>query len=300
MRTHALVVRVMTLLPPSPFPVGFGTMPRNTRDLSYAVPPSTYEDPTVESPVAFPSGNDLFIQEFVLGRIQSIDQLLRGVVRTTNLASPSLPIRQAMNCLLRSCISQKRGHLVRAIPPDNTAKFSASIDEKLVAATEYIFTLEELGELQKELLFLPASRGGWGFSSLSNTKEVAYIAGVAATPYTEQPPPRIPESKFKTKVTEDIQKAIDEIKQKHELDITEKTRVNASEFAHGGYTKVQSILGKAVNEQINEQFWANKEPNVLNWIDAGSSAELPRGPLLAGGGELGYHTAPQPLSYPLG
>ena len=57
---------------------------------------------------------------------------------------------------------------------------------------------------------------------------------MAATPYTEQPPPGIPESRFNAKVTEDIQKAIDEIKQKHELDITEKTRVNTSEFAHGG------------------------------------------------------------------
>ena len=45
-----------------------------------------------------------------------------------------------------------------------------------------------------------------------------------------------------------MQKAIDEIKRNHKLDITEKTRVNASEFAHGGYTEVQKILGKAVNE----------------------------------------------------
>ena len=69
--------------------------------------------------------------------------------RTTNIASPSLPIRQAMNCLLRSCISQKCGHYLWVMPPDKTAKFSASIGGKLIAATEEIFKQEELGELQK-------------------------------------------------------------------------------------------------------------------------------------------------------
>ena len=54
-----------------------------------------------------------------------------------------------MNCLLRSCISQKCGHYLWVMPPDKTAKFSASIGGKLIAATEEIFKQEELGELQK-------------------------------------------------------------------------------------------------------------------------------------------------------
>ena len=171
LRTHALLVRVMALLPPSPFPVGFGTMPWNTRGLSYAVPPSTYEDPTVESPVAFTSGNDLFIEDSLQGRIKSIDQLLRGMVRTTNVASPSLPIRQAMNCLLRFCTSRKCDHFLWAMPPDKAAKFSASIDEKLIAATEEIFEQEELGELQKELPFMPSfPTGEAGASAPSTTR----------------------------------------------------------------------------------------------------------------------------------
>ena len=54
------------------------------------------------------------------------------------------------------------GQLLRAIPPDKTAKPSANLDEKLVATTAEIFKLEELGDLQQELLLSPASRGGWG------------------------------------------------------------------------------------------------------------------------------------------
>ena len=93
--------------------------------------------------------------------------------------------------------------------------------------------------------------------------------------YTEPPPPGTPDTSFNNTITADVQKAIDAIKQIHDLDIVEKTRVNASEFAHGGYTKVQKALGKAVNEKVNQQFRANKDPDVINWIDAGSSAELP-------------------------
>ena len=93
--------------------------------------------------------------------------------------------------------------------------------------------------------------------------------------YTEPPPPGTPDTSFNNTITAEVQKAIDAIKQIHDLDIVEKTRVNASEFAHGGYTKVQKALGKAVNEKVNQKFRANKDPDVINWIDAGSSAELP-------------------------
>ena len=34
----------------------------------------------------------------------------------------------------------------------------------------------------------------------------------------------------------------------HALDVTKKTRVSAVELAHGGYVKVQKLLGEAVNE----------------------------------------------------
>ena len=51
-------------------------------------------------------------------------------------------------------------------------------------------------------------------------------------------------------------------------------RVTATEFAHGGYAEVQKTLGKAINEQISEQLRANKDADFLNWIDAGSSAEV--------------------------
>ena len=114
---------------------------------------SIYGDPSAESPVAFPIGTDLYIEEFLRSRIKSIEILLRGLTQTANIASPSLPVRQAMNGLLRACITQKCGHLLWAFPPDNTTDFCANVDEELISATQDTFNLEEMGELQKDPLY---------------------------------------------------------------------------------------------------------------------------------------------------
>ena len=100
---------------------------------------STYDVPAEESPVAFPIGTDQYVEEFLTGRTKSIESLLTAMTQTANIASPSLPIRQAMNCLLRACITQKCGRLLRALPPDRTTNFSIQVDEKLIRATQDIF-----------------------------------------------------------------------------------------------------------------------------------------------------------------
>ena len=131
-------------------------MARATRDLSFAV-----STPLMRTRRWNPPSHSLLEMIFVLTMscrdvLSPLTTCSWGIVRATNIASPSLSIRQAMNCLLRACASQLRGHLLRAIPPDKTANFSANVGEKLIAATEEIFKLEELGELQKELPFILA------------------------------------------------------------------------------------------------------------------------------------------------
>ena len=106
----------------------------------------------------------------------------------------------------------KCGHLIRALPPDKTADFSRTIDECLVAATQDVFRLEGLEELQKDLLFIPASRGGWGYTSLDNIREIAYIAGTASTPFIPREDTGIPDTGYIVTVTNEIQRAIDSIK----------------------------------------------------------------------------------------
>ena len=140
---------MMVILPPNQQPRGSG-ITLNT----------TYDVPAEESPVAFPIGTDQYVEEFLKGRTKSIESLLTAMTQTANIASPSLPIRQAMNCLLRACITQKCGRLLRALPPDKTTNFSIQVDEKLIRATQDIFKLEEMGELQKDLVQLSHQNQG--------------------------------------------------------------------------------------------------------------------------------------------
>ena len=49
-------------------------------------------------------------------------------------------------------------------------------------ATCALMGIEELPEIQKNLLTIPASQGGWGLPALETIQECAFIGGVAATP----------------------------------------------------------------------------------------------------------------------
>ena len=94
---------------------------------------------------------------------------------------------------------------------------------------------------------------------------------------------------FNLRTTAEVQKAIDAIKQNHDLDITEKTRVNASEFANAGYIKVPNHPRKGPERNINEEFRSTKGPDTIHWIDAGSSADLPIASYSPGRSKLGYN-----------
>ena len=90
-------------------------------------------------------------------------------------ASASQPILQSLNCLLRACVSQNVGYLVRITPPDTMAKFAQEVDEMLVDTACELMQLEEVTPTQRELLLLPIAEGGWGIPSLNAIKELSLI-----------------------------------------------------------------------------------------------------------------------------
>ena len=55
-------------------------------------------------------------------------------------------------------------------------------DERVAVATCALMSIEELPELQKSLLMIPANQGGWGLPALEVLNERAYIGGAAAAP----------------------------------------------------------------------------------------------------------------------
>ena len=106
--------------------------------------PATYDDPAKEASIAYPIGSDEFIQDFLEARKNSLQTIMKHTLRIATEASASLPILQSLNCLLRACVTQKVGYLVRITPPDTMAKFVEEIDEMLVDTVCELMQLEEV------------------------------------------------------------------------------------------------------------------------------------------------------------
>ena len=109
--------------------------------------------------------------------------MLGKCVENATLASANLPVAQAYTSILRACISQNVGYLIRVTPPRIAEDFARDIDGALVQTIKAIFRVEDIEGWQEELLFHPVQKGGWGLPSLTTTKECAYIAGTAVAPY---------------------------------------------------------------------------------------------------------------------
>ena len=137
--------------------------------------PATYDDPTKEANIAYPIGSEEFTGSFLEARTSSRQTIMKHTLRIATEASASLPILQSLKCLLRACVTQKVGYLVRITPPDTMAKFAEEIDEMLVDTVCELMQLEEVTPTQRELLLLPISEGGWGLPSLNAIKECAFI-----------------------------------------------------------------------------------------------------------------------------
>jgi hypothetical protein len=157
---------------------------------------------------------------------------MKHTLRIATEASASLPILQSLNCLLRACVSQKVGYLVRITPPDTMAKFAEEIDEMLVDTVCGLMQLEEVTPTQRELLRLHISAGGWGLPSIYISNECAFVGGTTATPFI--PNWEIPETYSEELLenrTNQVNRAIERVKDDIGYDIKEVTKMKPVELA---------------------------------------------------------------------
>ena len=147
--------------------------------------PATCEDPASEAALAFPIGDPNYVEAFLEARKKATEELTRRIVHLATTASASTPAVQSFCCLLRSCISQKVGHLLRIIPPAQGGRMATYLGQCVASATCALVGAEDIPRFQRELLTIPANSGGWGLPALGIIKECAYIGGAAATPRTQ-------------------------------------------------------------------------------------------------------------------
>ena len=70
--------------------------------------------------------------------------MLDKCVEAATMATANLPVAQAYNCILRTCISQKVGYLIRVTPPRMAEEFAREIDGALVQTLKAIFRIEDM------------------------------------------------------------------------------------------------------------------------------------------------------------
>ena len=125
--------------------------------------PATCEDPVAEAALAFPIGDPTYVDAFLQARTRSTEELARRIVHVATVASASAPAVQSFCCLLRSCVSQKVGHLLRIAPPAPAEPMARHLDQCIANTTCALVGAADIPPFQKELLPIPVNSGGWGF-----------------------------------------------------------------------------------------------------------------------------------------
>ena len=198
--------------------------------------PATCEDPAAEATLAFPIGDPNYVEAFLETRKKATEELTRRIVHLATMASASTPAVQSFCCLLRSCISQTVGHLLRITPPSQVGNMATHLDQCVANATCALVGVEDIPHVQKELLTIPANSGGWSLPALGLIKECAYIGGAAATPRIQswEIPAKYSQN-FVDHRTREVEKAILNASGNLGYNLCEETNLSPEEYARGGF-----------------------------------------------------------------
>ena len=161
--------------------IGGATRPATT-DSSHAVLlfDATLDDLSFDfdgMSVITPIGSERFVQDFLAAYVSRLERFLEAVKSIPIHAPPGEPGIQCANLLLRHCAAQRVSHLMRLLP-------RPVLNDTLVRCDAMVFdafaSINGLGEgeaaLVRELIALPAARGGVGLRRLEPLSDAAHLA----------------------------------------------------------------------------------------------------------------------------
>ena len=238
--------------------------------MMYAIP-VTYEDPPGEAPI---------------GRPHRPRRLHPHIPRTTegrgrgNPRKPlpgrrdcaSLTTRQALSSLLRSCVTQRCGYLVRVIPPHLAVDFAHDIDRVVLGTFAGISELDPLTKAQPDLVSIPAAERGWGGPSLVHAHGIARIIGIASTPQVIPGTLTALATDYLRRNIDQEQSTRNSIQARLDLDTHAKSNLTSVEFAYAGYVRPQKVVGRVIHERVNDFFLAQPTSFQQGWADGGAFA----------------------------
>jgi len=127
---------------------------------------------------AWPLGTEEFGRRFVLNTVTKLEEVVRRITATPDLATVGLPSCQVAHLLLRSCFKQKAAHLDRLLPPKLTRPLAKWADDRAFTAWCELVEVQQLSWDLRVFLSIPFSGGGGGsLATAEATTEAAFLAG---------------------------------------------------------------------------------------------------------------------------
>ena len=237
--------------------------------------PSFFEDKSEYAQVPIPIGNEEFVTNFLAKREVATKELISRIVELPLHTASTEPTVQAACGLIRSSVPQKNSHLLRVLPPHITQDFASNIDEATANATETILGLPQLERWQREALFVPTARGGWGIPSLALQRHTAFLGGALAAPCSEEESSNISSSGLLAISTHGrlVLEAVQALHSDHNVDARVVLNAAEADLVRGGIEGVQAALQKQVTKKTVHAHRQGLTANQRHWLDAASNQD---------------------------
>ena len=230
--------------------------------------PGTFEELPALAPLPIPVGSEPYVARFLRARAEATKTLAQRIQAIPLHAPAGLPAVQAASCLLRECIPQRSVHLLRVLATDMTEEFTQAVDASTAEAGQRILDLSELQAWQREALFEPLDRGGWGLWSLHQRRHAARLGGMVAAAAS---PTELAHAATSDKSARDLDVELDRVKNRFGIDVTAVLRRSQPELVRGGIGGGQARVQNQVTKNTTEQFRDTLTPFVASWLDGASS-----------------------------
>ena len=232
--------------------------------------PGTFEELAVHAPSPIPVGSQTFVEEFLRGRAEYTRVLTQKIAELPRHAPAGLPAVQAASCLLRECVPQRSNHLLRVLATDRTEEFAVLVDETTAQAAERILDLPTLVPWQREALFVPAARGGWGLWNLQQRRHAARIGGMIAAP---APPAELENAAVAAKTGRDLGAELDAFKMRFDVDGPIALERSWADLAAGDIAGGQSVLQTLADQVTTRRHRESLSQLAADWMEGASSVD---------------------------
>ena len=178
--------------------------------------------------------------------------------------------------------------MLQVLATNLTEEFAQTVDATTAEAGQRILDLPDLEAWQREALFEPLDRGGWGLWSLHQRRHAARLGGMVAAAAS---PTELANAAAAEKTARELDAELDRVQHRFGIDGAALLRRSRLELARGGIAGGQASVQSQVTKHTTARFRGTLSPFTASWMDGASSKNADGGGDLAWSVCLGRRTA---------